>query len=156
MSMIGQFLALPQSELDALRRAPQDLENVMFDAHGDSVVDVDKAWHGIHFLLNGTVGGGTAPLAHVLYGRTPLDEDMTYGPVMATDAADVPAIAAALAAVPDETLRERFKPEAMDDIYPHSWEEADALDWLIDHLQALRAFYREAAAANQAVLIWLG
>jgi hypothetical protein len=43
----------------------------------------------------------------------------------------------------------------MDDIYPNCWDEPDALDWLMEHLQALRAFYRDAAAAGRAVVMSL-
>lgn len=155
MSMNGYFVAVPQPELDALRQDPEDVSTFLYETHADHALDVGKAWHGIHFLLTGTVGGGSGPLDTVVYGRTPLDEEMQYGAVMATDAADVPAIAAALAAAPDAALRQRFDPDAMDDIYPSAWDEPDALDWLMENLQALRAFYRDAAAAHHAVVISL-
>lgn len=155
MSMTGYFVAVPQAELNALRQDPEDASTFLYETHADDALDVGKAWHGIHFLLTGTVGGGSGPLDTVVYGRTPLDEEMQYGTVMATDAADVPAIAAALAAVPDEALRQRFDPSGMDDIYPNCWDEPDALDWLMEHLQALKAFYRDAAAAGRAVVMSL-
>ncbi|GGB99060.1 YfbM family protein [Pseudoduganella buxea] len=156
MSMIGSFLALPQTELAALRDEPERIHDVL-DSHENDVVDVDKAWHGIHFLLTGTVAAGAGPLANVVFGRVPVgDEDVGYGPAMATDAADVPAIAAALASVTDETLRTRFAPDAMAEIYPNIWDEGDeALDYLLENLDTLRTFYRDAAAGGLAVITWL-
>ncbi len=156
MSMIGNFLALPQAELVALRDEPERIHQVL-DSHEDAADDVDKAWHGIHFLLKGTVAAGTGPLANVVFGRVPVgDEDVGYGPAMSTDADDVPAVAAALAGVTDDTLRARFDPEAMADIYPNIWDEGDeALDYLLENLATLRAFYRDAAAKGRAVITWL-
>lgn len=158
MSMIGHFLAVPQAELDALRDDPQQVEEALFSTHEDDDVAVEKAWHGIHFLLTGEVASGPWPLANVVFGRTPIgDEDLGYGPAMATDAADVPAIAAALAALADDELRARFDPDAMDEIYPNIWDEGDeALEYLMHHLQHVRAFYRDAAAQGKAVITWLG
>lgn len=157
MSMIGRFLAVPQAELDALRDAPEQIDEVLFVTHEEDAVHVEKAWHGIHFLLTGDVVPGTGPLANVVFGRSPVgDEDLGYGPALATDAAAVPAIAAALEAVTDDQLRARFDPDAMDEIYPNIWDEGDeALDYLIHHLQQVRAFYRNAAAQGHAVITWL-
>jgi hypothetical protein len=157
MSMIGHFLAVPQAELDALRDEPEQVGEALFTTHAEDAVDVEKAWHGIHFLLTGDVAPGKGPLANVVFGRTPIgDEDLGYGPALATDAADVPAIAAALAALTDDELRARFDPAAMDDIYPNIWDEGDqARDYLIDYLQDVRAFYRDAAAQGHAVITWL-
>ena len=158
MSMIGHFLAVPQGELDALRADPEQVSEALFTTHEEDAVDVEKAWHGIHFLLTGKVVPGDGPLDNVVFGRAPVgDEDLGYGPAMATDAADVPAVAAALEAVTDDELRARFDPEAMDEIYPNIWDEGDeALDYLIDNLQEVRAFYRNAAAQGHAVITWLG
>ena len=158
MSMIGHFLALPQATLDDLREDPEQVPTFLFETHADAALNVEKTWHGIHFLLNGTVAGGSGPLANVVFGRTPVgdDDEMGYGPAMATDAADVPAIAAALAAVTDDQLRQRFDADAMADIYPNIWDEDDALDWLMDYVAPLRAFYDDAAGRGQAVISWLG
>ncbi|GGX86194.1 DUF1877 family protein [Massilia dura] len=158
MSMIGRFLAVPQSELDALRAAPGKITELLFDTRYDDALRVEKAWHGIHYLLTGTVAAGKWPLANVIFGRTPIgEEDLGYGPALGTDAADVPAISAALEAITDTELRARFDPDSMDEIYPNIWDEGDeALDYLIEHLQNLRGFYRDAAANAHAVITWLG
>jgi hypothetical protein len=157
MSMIGHLLAVAQAELDALRGAPEQINEMLFDTRVEDSLRIEKAWHGIHFLLTGTVATGTGPLANVIFGRTPVGEDLGYGPALATDAADVPAIAAALSAITDDELRRRFDPDAMDEIYPNIWDEGDdALDYLLGHLQELRTFYRHATANSAAVITWLG
>ena len=156
MSMTGYFVAVPQPALETVRENPEDISDFLFETHAESALDIGKAWHGIHFLLTESAGSGTGPLANVVYGLTPLDEEMSYGPVLATDATDVPAIAAALAAVADDALRLCFDRQAMGDIYPNDWDEPDALDWLMENLQALRRFYADAAAAHLAVIMWVG
>lgn len=158
MSMIGHFLSVPQAELDALRADPEQVQEALFTTHEDDDVNVEKAWHGIHFLLTGKIVPGEGPLDHVVFGHAPIgEEDLGYGPAMASDAADVADIAAALEAVTDDELRTRFDPDAMDEIYPNIWDEGDgALDYLMEHLQEVRAFYRNAAAQGHAVITWLG
>ena len=157
MSMIGHYLAVPQSRLDALREEPDQIDEFLSGPDAGEAVDIEKAWHGLHFLLTGSVAAGTGPLANVVFGREPIGDDLGYGPAMVTDADAVQAVASALAAVTDDRLRARFDPDAMDEIYPNIWDEGDeALDYLLDHLQALRAFYRDAAASGHAVITWLG
>lgn len=158
MSMIGHFLAVPQTELEALRADPEQIDEFLFTEHEDDALDIEKAWHGIHFLLTSQVGPAAGPLGHVVFGQAPIsEEDLGYGPAMGTDAADVAAIAAALDGVTDDELRARFDPAAMDEVYPNIWDEGDeAMDYLATHLQSLRAFYRDAAARGHAVITWLG
>lgn len=43
-------------------------------------VDVDKAWHAIHFLLNDDSWQGVLPLFNVVLGGTRLAKTMVYGP----------------------------------------------------------------------------
>ena len=78
-------------------------------------IDVDKSWHGMHYLLTGSAEGGTPPLDFLLEGgQTVGDEDVGYGPARVFTAAETRSIAAAVAAISDEELRARYDPSAMD------------------------------------------
>jgi uncharacterized protein DUF1877 len=67
MSMIGNFRALPDLELQALFADPSRVEGLLYEsllggvANGNEL-DVDKAWHGLHFLLTGSAWEGSFPL----------------------------------------------------------------------------------------------
>ena len=42
---------------------------------------IDKAWHGVHFILANTVYEPTAPPGDAVLGGTPVGDDLGYGPV---------------------------------------------------------------------------
>ena len=94
------------------------------DGEGD-LGDLDKSWHGIHYLLTGKADESGTPLEFLVAGGTLVgDEDAGYGPPRVFTSAETRAIATALAAVGDDELRSRFVPEAMmrAEIYPEIWD----------------------------------
>jgi hypothetical protein len=124
--------------------------------------DLDKAWHGLHFLLTGLADGGAFPLAFLMAGGREVGTiDVGYGPARVFRASETQAINSALATLSDEALRARFNPAAMTkaDIYPPIWnrpaEEDDALGYLMDYLQTLRGVVATAAATNAGLVVYL-
>lgn len=155
MSMIGLYLAVPQAELEQLRAEPEEIEEFLAGPRGDDAFSADKSWHGIHYLLTGSTVPTADVLSNVIFGKGPLGTaDLGYGPPLATDASDVRAIAAALEQVPDDAVRARFEPAAMDEVYPGFWDDDDALEAVMEALDELRGFYRDAAANGDAVIVW--
>ena len=52
--------------------------------------DLDKAWHGIHYLLTGTAWAGAEPLNFIVCGGTEVgDIDVGYGPARVFSSNDV-------------------------------------------------------------------
>lgn len=134
-----------------------DAEEDAGDDPFDPVVDLDKAWHGIHFLLTGTAWDAETVLGLAILGGIPLeDTDIGYGPVRLLEPDQVEAVAAALAGVDDEALRERFDPAelAKADIYPDIWAEGQSVleDFLLPYLGELRELYTTAAFQGRAVI----
>jgi hypothetical protein len=125
-------------------------------------MDIDKAWHGLHYLFTGTADGGKPSLNFLLGGgRTIGTVDVGYGPARALSARETRAVHDALAAATEDQLRARFDPAAMTrlEIYPDIWtdsdEEDDPLAYLIEHARALKDFVGHAASRNQGLLIHL-
>jgi hypothetical protein len=170
MSMIGclrrlgdrdlaRLLAEPELILDYLDSDGEEA-NGSFGPHAD--IDVDKAWHGIHFLLTGSAWEGEFPLSFLVRGGAEVgDEDVGYGPARGFDSAQVRAIAKALAPIDGEALGDRFDPAAMTraEIYPEIWdrdsEEDDIVEYLVDSYETLRDFVTAAAEAGEALLVWV-
>ncbi len=101
-------------------------------------MDLDKAWHGLHFLFTGEAWGGAGPLAFINKGGAKIgDFDVGYGPARAFRSAQARAIADALDALPDGFVRARYDPDHMArlDIYPSIWSAADQQDENIDYLE---------------------
>ena len=159
MSMIGNLLAIDDEELASLYVDPETVSDVLYEKYSEQVFDIDKSWHGIHFLLTGEQYGGEPPLAHVVFGVSPIgEEDVGYGPAMGTTAHSVFEIAEALAAVSDEDFRERYDESALNaaDIYPQIWgEEEDALEYLFGYFKLLQEFYSTAAKDGKAVITFI-
>lgn len=124
--------------------------------HGAPSVDLDKSWHGIHFLLTGTVWDCSTPLGMAILGGRPIGEDNGYGPARLLEGDTVKAVAEALSVVDHQVLRHRFDPLEFQraEIYPDGiWDEEDILEeYLLPNLRMLTQFYGDAAAHGSAVL----
>lgn len=164
MGLYASFRAIDENTAQSLLDDPDAIERLLeeedeaedLDALG--IVDVDKAWHGLHFLLLSIAeeagGDEDAPLARAVLGGEPLSEEedcRVLGPEEVRD------IAEALAAIGEDQLRDAFDPAAMAaaDIYPDIWvrDGEEALDYLLAHFPTLVEFYRATAAAGHGALL---
>jgi hypothetical protein len=62
MGMVGCFAAASPETLGKLKDNPDEIESYIYPNDGEdeppNYLDVDKAWHGIHFMLTGSADGG--------------------------------------------------------------------------------------------------
>ena len=165
MSMTALVVAVPPAQLDSFIAAPDTIE-AFLDADDDDIegpederrLDLDKAWHGIHFVLNGVAWGGEWPLVAAVHGGTEIGEDMGYGPARLPGPDDVREVAASLPA-PDE-FDARIDLDALSsaDIYPDVWDRKDEGndEWLVGEYRNLVKFFRSAASRGDGLLscIW--
>src|SRR5579872_4450187 len=47
-------------------KAQPVISDVPLSANEGKAIDIDKAWHGIHYLLTGTAWAGSAPLSFIV------------------------------------------------------------------------------------------
>ena len=159
MSMIGNFLAVTQEELEELYSSPNKLLVFLYEESPNDILDVDKAWHAIHYTLTGETYGGDVPLANVVFGINPIgEEDVGYGPALGTDTLTVKEIANALDKITDTDFKHKFNAKALAsaEIYPQIWDEGDAaLDYVVTYFNELREFYRQAAEKDLAIITFI-
>jgi hypothetical protein len=161
MSMIGNFLQLSSEELAALIADPSGVQSFIYPEgeECENSIDIDKAWHGIHYLLAGDAWGGEPPLANVVLGGTEIGEDFGYGPARYLTADEVRAVANALKDITAELLRSRYVASELskNEIYPEIWDDPDddAVGYLASYYQTLRDYYIDAAAKKSAMLKYL-
>ncbi len=95
-------------------------------------MDVDKAWHGIHFLLTGEVWGGEPPLANRDTWRYRDRDDVGYGPARYLSVDEVRAAAAALKDITPDGLRSRYVAAELseNEIYPASGTIRTRCRWI--------------------------
>lgn len=170
MSMIGNFRLVEAQELERLLAEPEAIENLLCaddDEAGDGApdstqLDIDKAWHGLHFLFTGTAWEGKPPLNFIAGGGQEVgDVDVGYGPARAFTSAEVKEISAALTGLSTADLRKRFDPAKMMklQIYPEIWDrdaaDDDTLAYLLEYFEQLKAFLAHGAERNFALLVYL-
>jgi hypothetical protein len=162
MSMIGCFVAIDDATASQICSAPEQIEKFLYPYDGNSIpqnyLEIDKAWHGIHYLLTGSAEEGPEPLTWAVFlGGDEIGEDMGYGPARLLSAEHVRLIANAL---PNENVFvESYDPKAMEkaEIYPSIWvrEGEEALEYLLEYYQELRKFYQAAATRGDRVIQWI-
>jgi Domain of unknown function (DUF1877) len=162
MSMIGHFLVVSAEKLEELRREPETVSSFLDatvedqDELGADFLDVDKSWHGIHFLLTGSVREGNAPLKWVVFAPSELGEDVGNGPARVLEPDEVVEVSKALAPVTPDKLKRKCDWKLMNDseIYPQGWRVGDE-DFIADNFVALKKLYESAARRHMAVIQWL-
>ena len=138
---------------------PADEELVLRDGEGVDE-DLDKAWHGLHYLLTGTAWEGAPPLNFLLAGGRELPgSEVGYGPARVLTSTEVLEVAGALDRVSEEWLRGRFDAADMmaKEIYPEIWDrnpaEDDTLGYCIEGFQMLKKLFGSAAAEKFGFII---
>lgn len=130
-------------------------------AGSGAVIELDKAWHMLHWLYTGQAWGGPMPAATLLEGGREIGEDLGYGPARAVSPADTAAFAAFLATLSVPALKARIDLRTMmhqgvycvddDDVSTRMEIEAD----VDDYAPRLAAHVRAAAQRQQGLLIWI-
>lgn len=154
MSMIGTFRLIAPGAHHGV-----DITELMDAEPRDDLVDVDKAWHGIHFLLCGVPGVGDDPASQAVLGGVEVGDDLGYGPCRHHAPEAVARIATALERIDRATLLARYDPAAMtrEGIYPGIWDEdvSEVHEYLGTYYDGLRALYLRGREAGRAMLLWL-
>ncbi|MGE0128111.1 MAG: YfbM family protein [Blastocatellales bacterium] len=164
MSMICNLVEVDEDQLDDLLDDPEGILDLLDELAEEEAeeTDLDKAWHGIHFLLTGSAWEGKEPLCYLVKGGKEVgDDEFGYGPARILRPEQVANWANALSTISADHLRKRFDPEVMAKakIYPEIWrgdsEEGDPLEYLLDYYGELRSFVEEAKNANKGIIIYL-
>ena len=160
MSMVCCLREVSDSEIRSLLREPEQIVDFLEEEQDE--IDLDKAWHGIHFLLTGSAGEGAEPLCYLVSGGETIGNvDVGYGPARALTSKQVATFNAALTQVAADELRQRFDPRAMTEaeIYPEIWErdpqEDDALDYLLEFFEDLKSFVEKTKEQGKGMIIYL-
>lgn len=165
--MICNYLGVSKSELDRYKRDSSALEKRILDKYTQedkNLIDIEKAWNGIFYLLTGeplsSIEDALPPLRWILDAPQQIDpnQNLGYGPAYYTTISQTKDVALALAQVTDEDFEKRFDGNKMSelDIYPDIWAEgAEALDYLKVYFKNLKSFYQKTAEKEQAMIIFL-
>jgi hypothetical protein len=158
VSIVANYLVTSDDDVRWLMDSPDAVFGYVYEQRAGEAIDVDKAWHGIHFLLNGHAHTGNGPLADTVFGGTVIgSSDLGYGPARALYSSTVREIAAALKPIGECEFRSRFDSQQLvsNRIYPSIWaDEIDALDYLVHYYTVVKRVYRRAAKATLGIIIY--
>jgi hypothetical protein len=122
---------------------------------GGKRLDLDKEWHGIHYLLCGKAEPDGTALGEAVLGGEDLGDDdegfSGYGPARLLSTDKVKEISSALQA-PQVDASSRFDAAAMNKLKLYPGFRASDPEGLLEGLRRLRGFYAEAAAAGRAIV----
>lgn len=162
MGMICDVYAVSPSDLDRLQDDPDFFgELARFDNQDARSCCLEKAWHGLHYLLTGDAWDSNDPLAFILAGGSEIGgSDGGYGPARSFTPDETRQIHAALSAVTDDQLWARFDAETMtaEGIYPEIWDEpeSDLKDEYTTYFRQMKQLIADAAARGHGLVIMLG
>lgn len=160
MGMIGNLLRVTQTELDAYLKDSSLLEKRIYQEENQKLVDIDKSWDGIHYLLTGrSVGDNTHPLTKVFFSGqlVDTDQDLGNGPAHFVTPEQVKEINAQISKLTRDELAIRYDPKKMSSlhIYPNIWEMDEVLDYLLEYFESVQELYALAAQNDEAVVTFI-
>jgi hypothetical protein len=121
------------------------------------VLSIEKAWHGLHYLLTGSAKGGKEPLCFLNHGGRSVGRALAYGRPRLLGREFVQQLDAALQEISDDDLWSRFHAARLtaEGIYPFIWgEPEDQLrDEYLDYFHRLKTFVRRVATWGGELLV---
>lgn len=128
--------------------------------HEGEFGDLDKAWHGLHFLLTGTAWQGDPPLNLLASAEGGVEltdsQSIDYGAPRVFFSDYARRAHEALAGLSDEELAARYDAAAMTrlEIYPEIWQRpGEGPEYLREYLGTLREFLQKAASHGLGLVV---
>ena len=159
MSMIGNYLLVTADELEKLYSSPDSISQFLYEEKDEEIKDIDKAWHAIHFTLNGSEWDGEIPLFNVVMGGTPIgEEDVGYGPARGLNPEQVTQTYLALKEIDAQAFKSKYSSEALtkNDIYPQIWsEDEEALEYVLFYYSEVVSIFENASQNKKGLIIFM-
>ena len=122
-------------------------------------VSLEKAWHGLHYLLTGQVGEDHGPLGFLLAGGEQLGDD-EESPVRWFTPEETEQIHKALSGISDDELWSRFDADEMEQrgIYPGIWDEPeeDLKEEYLTYYEELKKVVTAATNNGEGLIVTIG
>lgn len=160
MGMTANLKQISTETLDKILDGTESLIDFIYDEDDseNSSLDIDKAWHAIHFILNQSAWEGDLPLFNVILGGTEMGEDLGFGPVRYLTKEEVSSVASCLSNLSENELKNRFDPDLMNelDIYPSiDWREQGDQEYIFTYYEEVKNYYIQASKNNEAMLLYI-
>jgi hypothetical protein len=158
--MISIWRMIDAQAAGDLLQEPGQIE-AFLDEEGPEL-DLEHAWHGLHYLLAGSARETAGPRGALLGGHRLGEVNVGFGPARLLSCAEVAAFDDLLQCISEADLRARFDAQALmrADIYPNDWDgqragNPDPCAWLRAHFRNLKAFVAAARRDEMALVTYL-
>jgi len=122
----------------------------------DHFINIDKAWHGIHYLLTNSSMWGPIPARWTIFGDIKIPEfEKDYVRASYLKPSQVSKVNNFLSKIPEEEFKRRYNPNKFEaaEIYPDSWDNTD-IDYLMIYFRKVKILYQKAADIGEYVLLF--
>lgn len=158
--MIANLLRVTKSELEEFLKDSSLLEDKIYNDDAEDVVDIDKTWDAIIFLLTGqSFATSSNHLSAVLFSCQLIDEeqDLGYGPAHYLLPEQVAKLNSEISEISVDHLKLKFDPKKMNelDVYPAFWYEEDSFEYVLDGFLSLQNVFSTATENDEAIITFL-
>lgn len=160
MSMNCVVFVVTKQQVERLREF-DDEEEFFQELEKAPYVEVNKQWHGLHYLLTGTAAGISTPEGFLVSGGEEIGPDGGYGAARLFSPREVDDIHSAIVDVSEEELWSRFNSDQMnaDQVYPSlDWHEEPELTQksYLATFRELKATVDQASRRGEYLIVTLG
>lgn len=159
MSMIGNYLMADEETINGIKSGEINISEFLYDTehNDDEYVDIDKAWHAIHYILCGQSWEGEVPYFNAVLGGTEInDEDVGYGPARYLTPSEVKEVYEAIKNITEEEFKSKFDYEELldNDIYPQFDSDEDA-DYVWGYFEDVQEIFKRASLKGKYMLLFI-
>lgn len=127
----------------------------------DDEIDLDKSWHGMHFVMTGSADATDSPLSFIVHDWPEIgDIDVGYGPAKAIKSEHVSRFFDALESFTPDMLRAQYRPDRMEEEELYlaeffSRDRTEGIEYIEYWLEELRGFLRQCVARKMGLVTYL-
>jgi len=160
MGIVCGLVALGKDQIDKALADPENVFHYLDEFYENKEVEgvgLDKAWHGIHFLLTGSAWEGEEPLCYLVKGGELVGQEGDDARVLRPD--QIADWANALSTISADDLRKRYDPAAMKkaDIYAMICDRVDEepgnLEYMLPYYEDLCSFLEKTKKENKWAIV---
>jgi Domain of unknown function (DUF1877) len=164
MGMVLYLRRVTKDELSTIGENLSILDEFMFDedaVDGGDVIDFDKAWHALHFMLTGSAGGTDSVLSLLINEYEKIGGDGEWDEGFSIIPADrIAAFQAEFSLLPDEELCGRYDPQAMENeqVYMADYfveEGAEGVEYVMQWMPNFRQFLKRCVESGSSAFLLL-
>jgi len=143
------------ASLQEIQKMMRPLREAGAFGENPDVLELDKSWHAVHYLLTGSAEPSPSALGRAILGGKEIGPDLRYGPARLLTASEVQETASALSLVSSQDVTPRFDLNKMRASEIYACRDEGDLALAHEYLDRLKSFYAQSVARGSAILLYI-